>query len=423
MSYNSSKNYFSKKMSRIILHIDMDAFFAAIEQLDHPEYRGKPVIVGADPKSGKGRGVVSTCSYEARRFGIHSAMPISKAYRLCPNGIYVHVRGKRYSEMSRTIMTLLEEFSPDIEPLSIDEAFLDITSTVNIFGPPPVLGKLLKERVRNQTGLTASVGIAPNKFLSKIASDLEKPDGLVIVEEDQIKEFLHPLPISKLWGVGEKTRPHLEHLGVRTIGDLAAIPQKKLIERFGKTGLHFWRLAHGLDNRPVEGWYQTKSVSQERTFEQDIDDETEMRRVIFRLSDDVARILRKKKLQGRTVHLKIRLEDFSTFTRSRTFRRGVDTSEAIRSAAEDMFTNFDRRGQKVRLLGVGVSSLENSQKAQMDLFASEKSSDDRVDQLLDDLRDKLGDGVVTRASLSQGEKFRPTNQKDDTDQKSHGKRH
>ena len=396
-------------MSRIILHIDMDAFFAAIEQLDHPEYRGKPVIVGADPKGGKGRGVVSTCSYEARRYGIHSAMPISKAYRLCPNGIFVHVHGKRYSELSHKIMKILEEFSPDIEQLSIDEAFLDITSTVKIFGPPQMFGKLVKDRVRNHTGLTASVGIAPNKFLAKIASDLEKPDGLVIVKRDQIEEFLHPLSISKLWGVGEKTQPHLEQLGVRTIGDLAAVPQKKLIERFGKLGLHFWRLAHGIDNRPVEGKLQAKSVSEERTFEEDIDDEAEMRRVIFRLSDDVARILRTKNLQGRTVHLKIRLEDFSTFTRSRTLSRGVDTSESIRGAAEDMFTNFDRRGHKVRLLGVSVSSLLNSKRAQLDIFAAETSKGDRVDRLINELSEKLGDGVVTRASLSRGRNVKPGN--------------
>jgi DNA polymerase-4 len=396
-------------MSRIILHIDMDAFFAAIEQLDHPEYLGKPVIVGADPKGGTGRGVVSTCSYEARRFGIHSAMPISRAYRLCPQGIYVSVRGKRYSEMSRRIMKLLEEFSPDIEPISIDEAFLDITSTVNIFGPPPVLGKVIKERIYSQTGLTASVGIAPNKFLAKIASDLEKPDGLVIVSEDRIQEFLNPLPISKLWGVGEKTRPHLERMGVRTIGDLAAIPQKKLIERFGKTGLHFWRLAHGLDQRSVEDRIQAKSVSEERTFEKDIDNEAEMRNVIYRLCDDVARILRKRKFQGRTVHLKIRLQDFSTYTRSRTLSRGVDTSEAIHAAAEDMFNHFDLRGQKVRLLGVGVSSLENSKRAQLDLFTEEKSNDDRVDRLIDELREKFGDGAVTRASLTPGQNLRPGN--------------
>ena len=237
----------ARAAQKIFLHLDMDAFFAAIEQLDHPELRGKPVVVGADPKAGRGRGVVSTCSYEARVYGIRSAMPISRAYKLCPHAVYVFPRGHRYSEMSRVIMHILQHYAPDVEQISIDEAFLDITSTSKLYGSAEKLASSLKEEIRAQTCLTASVGIAPSKFVAKIASDLKKPDGLVIVEQDSVRDFLAPLDISRMWGIGPKSLPYFHRLGIHTIGDLARFSQAELFRQFGQSGIHFWHLANGID--------------------------------------------------------------------------------------------------------------------------------------------------------------------------------
>ena len=297
-------------MQKIILHIDMDAFFAAVEQLDFPEYRGKPVIVGADPKDGKGRGVASTCSYEARKYGIHSAMPISQAYKRCPQGIYVRGRMERYQEVSRQVMKILNDFSPQMEPISIDEAFLDISGCIRLLGSPKEIGLSVKNRIKNELHLTASVGIAPSKFIAKIASDLEKPDGLVIVEPENHKQFLRPLPISRMWGVGKKTEPILQVMGIKTIGDLADFSQKKVIDKLGKNGLHFWYLANGIDKRDVNPYEGAKSISQEITFDEDTRDVKKLKHTLFYLSNELSQLMRKDCLRSKTITLKIRLEDF-----------------------------------------------------------------------------------------------------------------
>ena len=385
-------------MDRIILHLDMDAFFAAIEQLDFPQYRGKPLIVGADPKEGSGRGVVSTCSYEARSYGIRSAMPISKAYRLCPHAVFVPPRGKRYSQVSKAVMSTLLNFTPDIEQISIDEAFLDISSTYKLYGSPEAIARAVKEAVYKETQLTASVGVAPNKFVAKLASDLKKPDGLVIVEKDNVRQFLAPLELSRLWGIGPKTLPHLEKLGIRTIGELARFSQNELIKRFGKSGLHFWRLANGIDSRDIEKEVAAKSISKEITFDSDEGNEEKLRLTLFYLCDDLSRLMRRKGLKGRTITLKIRLADFSTFTRSRTLTSSTSDSREIRSLAEGLYSQFDRQGHKVRLLGIGLSHLDGEE-VQLDLFEQEPSKTRKIDSLLDEVKEKFGEQAITRASL------------------------
>ncbi len=384
-------------ISRYILHLDMDAFFAAIEQLDHPEFRGKPVVVGADPKKGQGRGVVSTCSYEARKYGIHSAMPISRAYKCCPHAIYVHPRGQRYAEVSRQVMAILQHYSPDVEPLSIDEAFLDITSTYKIFGSPEKLAQNLKARIRKDTHLTASVGIAPNKFIAKIASDLDKPDGLVIVQHDEVQHFLHPLNISRLWGVGQKTLPVLQKLGIQTIGDLAGFSKEMLIRQFGKMGEHLYNLSHGIDDRPVSMEHERKSISKEITFDKDVNDAQELRQTLFYICNELAHEMRRKDIRGRTITMKIRLENFTTFTRSLTLASPVNHCDTIFKHVFELFSQFKRSGSKVRLLGVGMSNLEH-RKGQLDLFDSE-NKDSRVDEVMDQIRTKYGNKSITRASL------------------------
>ncbi|MDZ7316850.1 MAG: DNA polymerase IV [candidate division KSB1 bacterium] len=389
-------------MSRWILHLDMDAFFAAVEQLDFPELRGKPVVVGADPKGGKGRGVVSTCSYEARAFGIRSAMPISEAYRRCPQAVFVRPRGKRYGEISRQIMQILGEFSPLVEPISIDEAFVDITSTLKFFGSPEETARRIKARVRQETGLTASVGLAPNKFIAKIASDLRKPDGLVIVREEEVQSFLAPLPISRLWGVGAKTLPRLEALGIRTIGDLAAFPRHELYKIFGEAGLHYHRLAQGIDERPVGGEASAKSIGREITFEQDVNDEEKLTATLRFLCNELAHEMRRYGLAGSTVTLKIRLHDFSTFTRSHTLAEPVDHFAEIFATAVDLFRRFERHGTPVRLLGVAVSRLTSCER-QLTLFGAQESPSHKADEVMDRIRARFGKDAITRAaSLGAG---------------------
>ncbi|MCH7675109.1 DNA polymerase IV [candidate division KSB1 bacterium] len=386
-------------MSRRILHLDMDAFFAAVEQLDFPQYRGKPVIVGADPKGGAGRGVVATASYEARKYGVHSALPISLAYQRCPHAVYLRGRYERYSEISRQLIATLNEFTPVIEKISIDEAFLDITKSLALFGSAEKIGHQIKKRIYDDLGLVASIGIAPNKFLAKVASDLEKPDGFVVVKEGEEKEFLKSLPISRLWGVGKKTEAALKQMDIETIGQIAHMPEQDLSRRFGKWGSALWRLANGIDPRSVKPWETQKSISQETTFDEDTGDEEAIHKTLLGLAESLSRLMRKSKLKGRTVTLKIRLEDFSTFTRSKTLSDFVDSTQILKGVAIGLYKKFNKKNMKVRLLGIGVSQLNSVSGEQLGLFEQEAPLDAKMTKLLDSLQDKYGEGAVKRASL------------------------
>ncbi|HPA71631.1 MAG TPA: DNA polymerase IV [Spirochaetota bacterium] len=392
---------------RTIVHVDMDAFYAAVEQLDHPEYRGHPVVVGADPRGGSGRGVVSTASYEARVFGVHSALPISTAYRRCPQAVFIQPRMERYSELSDVIMEVLGSFSPLVEPLSIDEAFLDCTGTERIFGPPEKLGAKIKSRIRERTGLTASVGIASCKSVAKIASDLQKPDGLTVCPFGREREFLAPLPVSRLWGAGKKTVEQLNSLGFHTVGDIANLSGAVMERRFGKWGLQLWHLANGVDQRPVSPDWTVKSISEETTYESDVADSAVIEETILDLSDRVARRARQGCAKGRTITLKIRLEGFETFTRSRTLDRAVSDMFSIRDTALELFRRFDRAGKRVRLAGVKISNLERAggdECEQLELFPGGGQDEEtqprkeKIEEILDGLKDSFG-RHVTRASL------------------------
>lgn len=385
-------------MSRVILHVDMDAFFAAIEQRDHPEYRGKPVIVGADPKGGKGRGVVSTCSYEARKYGVHSAMPIAQAYKLCPQGIYVYPNGRLYQQVSAEIFDIQYEFTDAVEPLSIDEAFLDVTGSVPLFGDGPTIAALIKKRIYEKEQITASVGVAPNKYLAKLASDLQKPDGLVVVDPDKVMEFLAPLDISRLWGAGEKTQAVLKKMGIHTIGDLARFPRKVLDQKLGKMGQHFYNLAHGIDNREVEYGETIKSVSNEHTFGHDVLDEPMLQKTLLQLTEKVGYRLRKKKLCGRTIHLKLRYENFSTMTRNRTIPDPTDSTQVIFETVKKLFEDNYQKGRKVRLLGVGISGFGEGHSRQLSLFDQNNQKARQLDQIQDQLTERFGKKIITRAA-------------------------
>src|SRR5439155_7141135 len=286
-----------------ILHVDMDAFYASVEQRDRPELRGLPVIVGG---SAEGRGVVCAASYEARKFGVHSAMPAVTARRLCPQGIFLPPRMEHYAQISRQIREIFQSFTPLIEPLSLDEAFLDVRGCEGLFGSAPEIARKIKERVRAETELTASVGVAANKFLAKLASDLKKPDGLVVIEPTQVEAILAPLPVGRIWGVGAKGEKRLHALGIRTIGQLAALPEQVLVDHFGDNGRHLWRLARGIDDRQVVPDEEAKSISTETTFARDIGDRDVLRSWLLDLVEHLGRRLRRVGVHARTIELKVR---------------------------------------------------------------------------------------------------------------------
>ena len=382
--------------SRRIAHVDMDAFYASIEQRDHPDLRGRPVVVGADPAGGRGRGVVSAASYEARRFGIHSAMPISRAYRACPTAAFVAPNFESYLAESKRIMQIMGEFSPIVEPLSIDEAFLDCTGTEGLFGDDEFLGKAIRIAILDGTQLTCSVGIAPNKYIAKVASELNKPNGVAICPPGKEREFLAPLPVKALWGAGPKTVERLALVGCRTIGDVARLPSALLVRQLGPHGEHFRSLALGIDERPVVSGHLRKSISEERTFGTDTADQAALRRRLLAIADELARRMRGLDIRGRTLHFKIRLEGFETFTRSRTLPVAVNDRPTLLEFAEQELARFDRRGKKVRLLGIGVSTLsEPSEPEQLSLW---NSTAREADNVLDSLKLRFG-SKLSRASL------------------------
>lgn len=373
-------------MPDLVMHVDMDAFFASVEQLDNEIYRGHPVIVGGVGR----RSVVSTASYEARRYGVHSAMPAARAHELCPQGIFVQGRMSRYKEVSESIFRLLRGYSPLVEPLSIDEAFLDLSGMERFFSEPAEYGQRLRNAIKQEIGLTASVGIAPNKFLAKFASDMEKPDGLVVLQAEDIEERVWPEPVERLWGAGKKTSSKLRLMGCRTIGDVAGMPPEKLQQSFGmKPGSKLYELAHGRDDRQVEGGRQMKSLSKEMTFSFDLLDEGKIRQNLLFLAEQVGWRLRQRGLSAQSVQLKVRYGDFSTYTRSAAQGDGFCYDEDIFRVARGLFADLGIRNG-VRLLGIAASGLSAS--GQMNLFADRKKAE--LYGAIDGLKGRFGEGII-----------------------------
>jgi DNA polymerase-4 len=380
-----------------ILHADMDAFYASIEQRDRPELRGRPVIVGGL----EGRGVVCAASYEARPFGVHSAMPMATAQRLCPQAVFLPVRMKHYAEVSRQIRAILLSFTPLVKPLSLDEAFLDVRGCEGLFGPAPQIAQAIKDRIRSETALIASVGVAPNKFLAKLASDHGKPNGLVVVAPEQVNAFLAELPVGRLWGIGAKGEKRLHALGIKTVGQLAALPEKLLAEHFGEMRRHVSRLAHGLDDRAVVPDREAKSISTETTFARDIGDRAALRVWLLDQVDHLAARLRQVGVQARTVELKVRSSAFRTRIRSQSLTDATDSTEMLwRAALSLLERSVTTDILPVRLLGVGATNLTRNRSAQGQLFEDGgRKRQAALDQAIDAIRKELGGTAIQRGSL------------------------
>ena len=381
--------------SRQIIHVDMDAFYASVEQLDDPDLIGKAVVVGGDPRQ---RGVVSAASYEARKFGVHSAMPMSKAIRICPNAIVLPVRMKRYVELSQQIHAIFEKFTPQIEPISLDEAFLDVAGSLQLFGSAEKIGLDIKHQIKVQLGLVASVGIATNKFLAKLASDLDKPDGFVVITEENKQQILDPLPVSKIWGVGKITEKALKSKGINTIGQLRKAPIETLRSIFGEQTPHMLRLAQGVDNREVESSREAKSISSEQTFATDITDKNVLLNVLLNQVEDVAQRLRTNDLEARTITLKLRYDDFRTVTRSNTFDHPTNTTKTLWQEAEAIFLKWYKESAgALRLLGFGASGLQEAESDQHQLFSEpDHDKQKRLDKAFDRIREKFGHDALRR---------------------------
>ena len=380
---------------RAILHIDMDAFYASVEEQDRPELKGKPLIVGGT----SGRGVVAAASYAVRRFGVRSAMPMREALRRCPEAICVHPRMARYQEVSEQVFAIFHEFTPLVEGLSLDEAFLDVTSSQQLLGSAESIGGEIRRRIRMQTGLTASVGIAPNKLLAKIASDLNKPDGMCRIGADNVRDILDGLPIEKLFGVGPKTLPAVHAAGIRSFGDLRKAGDEALWRAFGKHGKSMLTRASGLDDRPVVPNREEKSISAEETYATDIRGAAELTVQLLRLADRAASRLRAHDLAAGTVSVKIRRGDFATFTRQRALAPPTQDRGIVSAIARALLEQWlaAQPDAAVRLLGVGVSDLQLL--PQRDLFGGDSTPGSRLDTAIDGIRDRFGSAMLTRASL------------------------
>jgi DNA polymerase IV len=381
---------------RTILHVDMDAFYASVEEQDRPDLKGKPLIVGGTG----GRGVVAAASYAVRRFGVRSAMPMREALRRCPDAIVVAPRMARYQEISAQIFEIFREFTPLVEGLSLDEAFLDITASQRLLGDPEVIGAEIRRRIAKKTGLTASVGIAPNKLLAKIASDLHKPDGMCCINAGNMREILDALPIQKLFGVGQKTLPAVHAAGIRTFGDARAAGDEMLWRAFGKHGKAMRDRACGLDERPVEPDREEKSISAEETFAADIRAAAELTAQLARLADRAASRLRAHNLVAGRVSVKIRRGDFTTYTRQRALSPPTQDTAIVSAAAQSLLGAWTASQPRagVRLLGVGVSELQSL--CQSDLFSGPLPGPGaRLDSAVDGIRDRFGEGFLTRASM------------------------
>lgn len=381
---------------RAILHVDMDAFYASVEQRDHPELRGKPLIVGGV----SGRGVVAAASYEVRKFGVRSAMPIRRALALCPHAICVRPRMSRYAEVSEQVFAVFHEFTPLVEGLSLDEAYLDVTGSRALKGDPVRIAEDIKRRIRSDTSLTASVGVATNKLVAKIASDLNKPDGLTVVTEDRIHEVLDPLPVNRLPGLGRKLGEHVVASGIATLGALRRAEDERLRLLFGKHWQSWRDRASGVDDREVEPDHDEKSVSNERTFGEDLRDIEMMRTELAVLADKVSGRLRAKELKAACVGIKIRLHDFKTLTRQCTLTIPTAESRVIAERARSLFDAWVGTQQRPRIRLLGVSSSDFSRESQSDLFAEpERQQNEKLDATLDAIREKFGGAAVARASV------------------------
>lgn len=400
------------------MHVDMDAFFASIEQLDHPEYKGHPVIVGGLSS----RGVVATCSYEARKFGVHSAMPISRAKKLCPDGIYVYPRMDRYKEVSHQIFSIMKEFTPHIEPLSIDEAFLEVSGMSTIYSGPKALGRAIKDRVFEETGLIISAGLAPNKFLAKLASDLDKPDGLVVIPYGREKEILAPLPIKRIWGVGPRTEKILKTGGFHLMRHIQVLPdESSLIPFVGNQARRIWELANGIDDRPVETDRKIQSIGAEETYEEDLTDGSAIELEFRYFANRLSKRLRKRNLLGHTVSIKVRYDDFTTVSRQKRLDTPSDhehvffetalllwnklmqdkTSKKPKGTKKDVEAFMEPSGP-IRLLGLTVSGLDEEVPMQDSLFESpQDETEDKLAGVLDSLESKFGETAVMSGALWQ----------------------
>jgi DNA polymerase-4 len=398
----------------------MDAFYASVEMLDNPALKGKPVIVGGSER----RGVVCAASYEARKFGVHSAQPTATAMRLCPHGIFLPVRMERYKEASDRVFEIFRRFTPLVEALSIDEAFLDVTASVRLFGTPGEIAKKIKDAVRNETGLTVSAGVAASKFVAKIASDLRKPDGLTIVSRGKEREFLAPLPVGKLWGVGKVTQAALHRMGVETIGDLSRIPAEALARAFGKHGVLLHELSLGIDEREVVPEREAKSMGREETYPEDLSDRESIRTELLSLATRVAERLRSEGVKGKTVTLKVKYHDFTLVTRAVTLDRFTDDGGEIYRSVLALLPKTEAGKRPIRLLGISVSHLTESGEApapgepeQLPLFgkspgerstkATGKSANpavspekkEKLNRAVDRIREKFGKKGIRPAAL------------------------
>jgi len=386
---------------KTIIHLDMDAFYPAVEVLDNPELKCKPVIVGGS----RNRGVVSSASYEARRFGVHSAQPMARAARLCPHGIFLPVRMHRYAEISDQVFGIFHRFTPLVEPLSIDEAFLDVTGCTRLFGTPVEIARKIKDQVVRETGLTVSAGVAPSKFVAKIASDMEKPDGLTVVTAEMVRTFLDPLPVGKMWGVGKVTQEALARLNIRTFRDLRQVDAGILEHAFGKHGGKMRLLAMGIDDREVVVEHEAKSVGHEDTYDQDILDPDLAGEELLSLSHRVGRRLRAEGLKGKTVTLKVKYSDFVLITRAITLKSPTDDGFEIFSAVSGLLPKTQVGKRPVRLLGVSVSHLIGRGHEDQLLFPSEKklSRKTELNTAMDSIQERFGKKGIGPARLLKKE--------------------
>ncbi len=380
---------------QVILHIDMDAFYASVEQRENPKLQGKPVLVGA---SAEQRGVVAACSYEARRFGIHSAMPMSQALRRCPHAVTLPVRMARYVAVSRQIHQIFQHYTPAIEPVSVDEAFLDIAPCRQLWGHAEALGRKIKQEIKQETDLTASVGVAPNKFLAKLASALEKPDAFVVITDRNKQEILDPLSVSKIWGIGKVTHTALKKMGIHTIKQLRTTPRQSLSLIFKNHAAQMLELAQGIDPRCVQTVHETKSISSEETFARDIGDRETLLAILQNQVEEVSQRLRAAHLQARTITLKLRNGHFRTMTRSATLAQHTHTTKRLWEEGKQLFSQwYNRSAEPLRLLGLGTSNLQTEDSGQLSLFPDpEEEKQKKLDGVVDQIKVKYGDDALRR---------------------------